>query len=167
MASLDGSIALTLPTIPEEVLQKVATGSYYNPHAVLGQHLVNAAGVSDPVTVIRSLRPLATEVSAVLENGARAQLTHLYGGIWQGITITGLNDYVIEARYDDGSVWTADDPYRFSPPSATSTCTSSARAATRSSGRCSAPGSRRSRASIRPRRAPPSQYGLRTPRPCA
>jgi 1,4-alpha-glucan branching enzyme len=115
MASLDGSTALALPPIPEEVLQRVATGSYYNPHEVLGQHLVNAAGVSDPVTVIRTLRPLASEVSAVLENGARTQLTHLYGGIWQGVTITGLNDYVIEARYDDGSVWTADDPYRFAP----------------------------------------------------
>ncbi|SDZ28824.1 1,4-alpha-glucan branching protein GlgB [Herbiconiux ginsengi] len=115
MASPDGTTALALPAIPEEILQRVATGSYYNPHEVLGQHLVNAAGVSDPVTVIRTLRPLASEVSAVLENGARTQLTHLYGGIWQGITITGLNDYLIEARYDDGSVWTADDPYRFSP----------------------------------------------------
>jgi 1,4-alpha-glucan branching enzyme len=115
MASPDGTTALALPPIPDEILQRVSTGSYYNPHAVLGQHLVNAAGVSDPVTIIRTLRPLASEVSAVLENGARTQLTHLYGGIWQGVTITGLNDYLIEARYDDGSVWTADDPYRFSP----------------------------------------------------
>ncbi len=115
MATPDGTIALALPEFREEVLQRVASGSYYNPHEVLGQHLVNAAGVSDPVTVIRTLRPLAREVSAVLANGARAQLTHLYGGIWQGVTITGLTDYVIEARYDDDAVWTADDPYRFSP----------------------------------------------------
>jgi len=115
MSHPDGTTALTLPEIPVDVLARVASGSYYNPHEVLGQHLVNATDVSDPVTVIRTLRPLASEVSAVLSNGARAQLTHLYGGIWQGFTLTGLNDYRIEARYDDGSVWTADEPYRFSP----------------------------------------------------
>ena len=74
----DGSTALALPQVSEEVLARVATGSYYNPHEVLGQHLVNAPGVSDPITVIRTLRPLASEVSAVLSNGARTQLTHLY-----------------------------------------------------------------------------------------
>ncbi|WP_171704100.1 1,4-alpha-glucan branching protein GlgB [Herbiconiux sp. SALV-R1] len=115
MPSPDGSTALTLPEIPLDVLQRVAAGSYYDPHAVLGQHLVHAEGVSDPITVIRTLRPLADEVSAVLSNGARAQLTHLWGGIWQGFTLTGLNDYQIEARYADGAVWTADDPYRYSP----------------------------------------------------
>ncbi|MDO9395194.1 MAG: 1,4-alpha-glucan branching enzyme, partial [Herbiconiux sp.] len=111
----DGQTALTLPALPTEVLEQVSSGSYYNPHAVLGQHLVEAEGVSDPITVIRTLRPLATEVSAVLSNGARTQLTHLWGGIWQGFTLTGLNDYTIEARYDDGSAWIADDPYRYSP----------------------------------------------------
>ncbi len=115
MALPDGDTALTLPAIPLDVLQRVSTGSHYNPHEVLGQHLVNAEGVSDPITVIRTLRPLASEVSAVLSNGARAQLTHLYDGIWEGFTLTGLNDYEIEARYDDGAVWTADDPYRYAP----------------------------------------------------
>ncbi|MCS5714456.1 1,4-alpha-glucan branching protein GlgB [Herbiconiux sp. CPCC 205716] len=115
MTTPDGTTALTLPELSEELLAQVANGSYYNPHEVLGQHLVNAEGVSDPITVIRTLRPFATEVSAVLSNGARASLTHLWGGIWQGFTLTGLNDYEIEARYDDGTSWTADDPYRYSP----------------------------------------------------
>ncbi|UFS60967.1 1,4-alpha-glucan branching protein GlgB [Subtercola endophyticus] len=115
MSQIDGLTTLSLPQVPESVLEQVAAGSYFDPHKVLGQHLVHGEGVSDPITVIRTLRPLASEVVAVLSNGARVQLTHLWGGIWQGYTLTGLNDYLIEATYDDGSAWTADDPYRFSP----------------------------------------------------
>ncbi|MEF2975852.1 1,4-alpha-glucan branching protein GlgB [Subtercola sp. YIM 133946] len=115
MSQIDGLTTLSLPQVPESVLEQVATGSYFDPHKVLGQHLVKGEGVSDPITVIRTLRPLAREVVAVLSNGARVQLTHLWGGIWHGFTLTGINDYLIEATYDDGSTWTADDPYRFSP----------------------------------------------------
>ncbi|CAN5156641.1 1,4-alpha-glucan branching protein GlgB [soil metagenome] len=115
MTTIDGLTALTLPEVPEHVLQQVSTGSYYDPHAVLGQHLVDPGSDGDPITVIRALRPLAAQVAAVLSNGARTQLTHLYGGIWQGFTITGIDDYVIDATYSDGSTWTADDPYRYTP----------------------------------------------------
>jgi 1,4-alpha-glucan branching enzyme len=115
MPTPDGTTALTLPEIPVEVLARVSTGSYYNPHAILGQHPLTSSGVSDPLMVIRTLRPLASQVSAVLSTGAHIELTHLYGGIWQGFTLTGPEDYLIEARYDDGSNWTSDDPYRFTP----------------------------------------------------
>ncbi|RFA08735.1 1,4-alpha-glucan branching enzyme [Subtercola boreus] len=115
MSQIDGLTALSHSDVPEHVLQQVATGSYYDPHSVLGQHLVDPSSEGDAVTVIRTLRPLASEVSAVLANGARTSLQHLYGGIWQGFTITGLEDYTIDATYDDGSVWSADDPYRFAP----------------------------------------------------
>nr|WP_157127121.1 1,4-alpha-glucan branching protein GlgB [Cnuibacter physcomitrellae] len=115
MSTPDASTALDLPAIDDGVLAAVGTGSYYDPHSVLGQHEVHAPGLSDPVTVIRTLRPLAEEVSAVLSTGARVQLTHLAHGIWQGFTLTGRDDYRIEARYADGGVWTADDPYRFAP----------------------------------------------------
>ena len=104
-----------VPALASDVLAAVAAGRYYNPHEVLGQHLVNAPGVSDPLTVIRSLRPLATEVTAVLESGARVDLAHLSDGIWQGVSTVGLGDYVVEARYENADTWTVDDPYRFLP----------------------------------------------------
>jgi 1,4-alpha-glucan branching enzyme len=114
MSTLDGAGVLSIPDLPRDILDKVAAGSYHNPHGVLGQHPIEGAG-ADGVTVIRTLRPLAKSVVAVLASGARTELTHLHGGIWQGYTLTGLSDYTIEARYDDDSVWASDDPYRFSP----------------------------------------------------
>jgi 1,4-alpha-glucan branching enzyme len=115
MSRPDADAVLHLPDLPTEVLDQVAAGSYYDPHSVLGQHPIRSAGVSDAVTIIRTFRPLAEQVTAVLASGARSELTHLHGGIWQTFTLTGLSDYTIEARYPDGSVWAADDPYRFSP----------------------------------------------------
>jgi 1,4-alpha-glucan branching enzyme len=114
MSTLDGASVLSIPDVPRDVLDKVAAGSYYDPHSVLGQHPIEGAG-ADGVTVIRALRPLAKSVVAVLASGARTELTHLHGGIWQGYTLTGLSDYTIEARYDDDTVWASDDPYRFPP----------------------------------------------------
>ncbi|AAT89101.1 glycogen-branching enzyme [Leifsonia xyli subsp. xyli] len=107
--------AAALPGIDDAVLHAVATGSYHDPHSVLGQHQVAAAGIADPVTVIRTLRPLAEAVFAVLPTGAYLELAHLAHGIWQGVDIAGPGAYEIEARYADGSAWSADDPYRFLP----------------------------------------------------
>ncbi|HEY0247786.1 MAG TPA: alpha-amylase family glycosyl hydrolase, partial [Gryllotalpicola sp.] len=106
---------MTLPRIADDTLRAIAEGRHHEPHAVLGQHPIAAGRVTDPVTVIRALRPLARRVTAVLDSGPRVELAHLGHGIWQGVSITGLADYLIEASYDDGSVYTADDPYRFSP----------------------------------------------------
>jgi alpha-1,4-glucan:alpha-1,4-glucan 6-glycosyltransferase len=116
----EGRAAIELPALADELLAAVAAGAHHDPHAVLGQHLVAAgaevsSGVADPVTVIRALRPLATEVTAVLATGARVELTHLAHGIWQGFSLLGLQDYSLEAHYADASTWTADDPYRYSP----------------------------------------------------
>ncbi|HWU48046.1 MAG TPA: 1,4-alpha-glucan branching protein GlgB [Humibacter sp.] len=92
----------------------VASGVHHNPHTVLGQHRF-APEVTDPLTVIRALRPLATEVTAVLDTGARVELAHVGHGIWQGTQTLGLTDYLIEARYPDAPAWVADDPYRYAP----------------------------------------------------
>lgn len=111
----EGAAAVDLPALDDALLAAVATGSHHDPHAILGQHQVAAPGVADPITVIRALRPLAAEVVAVLPTGAHIELAHVGHGIWQGVDIVGPGAYLIEARYDDGSVWTADDPYRFLP----------------------------------------------------
>ncbi|PPF59533.1 1,4-alpha-glucan branching enzyme [Rathayibacter sp. AY1C2] len=111
---VDGTAAIALPDIPEWVLQQLATGSNALPHDVLGQHLVAAPGVSDPVTVVRVRRPLAEKVAVVLATGARVELSHLSDGIWQGFHVLGPQAYTVEARYGGGGEWTAEDPYRFS-----------------------------------------------------
>ena len=107
-----------LPQIDADVLWAVAEGRFYNPHDVLGQHRVEVAGPkkkADEVVVIRARRPLAREVVAVLSSGARIELAHVVGGIWEGAHTLGLQDYTIETTYDDGQMWIADDPYRFAP----------------------------------------------------
>lgn len=115
MSKIDGELGIELPQLPLETLQRVATGSYHDPHSVLGQHQVAANGVSDQVTVIRALRPLAESVQAVLPSEARIELAHIGEGIWQGFSVLGPSDYEIEARYSGGSVWRSDDPYRYQP----------------------------------------------------
>jgi 1,4-alpha-glucan branching enzyme len=104
-----------LPTVPVNTLEAITAGRHHNPHEVLGQHLVGAPGVSDPLTVIRALRPLASEVVVHLETGAHVELTHLGHGVWQGFSTLGFSDYTVEARYEGGPPWIADDPYRYMP----------------------------------------------------
>ncbi|MEY9953834.1 1,4-alpha-glucan branching protein GlgB [Leifsonia sp. EB34] len=111
----EGAAAVDLPALDDGVLRAVAAGSYHDPHSVLGQHQVAAAGVEDPITVIRALRPLAEAVFAILPTGAHIELAHLGHGIWQGVDIVGPGAYELEARYAGGSTWTTDDPYRFLP----------------------------------------------------
>jgi 1,4-alpha-glucan branching enzyme len=104
-----------LPRVDSHVLWAVSAGSYFDPHSVLGQHEVTPEGFSEKVFVIRTRRPLALEVTAVLASGARISLSHVEHGIWEGAHVVGFQDYEIETRYEDGNVWTAVDPYRFVP----------------------------------------------------
>ncbi|OII40923.1 1,4-alpha-glucan branching protein GlgB [Plantibacter sp. MMLR14_011] len=106
---------LPLPSVEDWILDAVAEGRYHDPHEILGQHLVDLGGVSDPLVVVRARRPLAEQVTAVLANGARVELAHVRAGIWQGFHVDGIIDYTLDARYSDGSIWNADDPYRFAP----------------------------------------------------
>ena len=107
--------APTLPDIPDEALVAVASGLHTGPHSVLGQHPVHQEGGSGDLVVVRAFRPLARQVVAVLDTGVRVDLAHLAHGVWQGWHTEGLQDYVLEASYDDGGTWTTDDPYRYLP----------------------------------------------------
>jgi 1,4-alpha-glucan branching enzyme len=104
-----------IPTPDQGLLAAIAEARYHDPHAVLGQHVVAPEGVEDRLTVIRVLRPLAQAVSVTLATGARLSLAHIGYGVWQGYSVLGVGPYTVEARYDDGTVWTAEDPYRFTP----------------------------------------------------
>ncbi|MDQ1582887.1 MAG: 1,4-alpha-glucan branching enzyme [Microbacteriaceae bacterium] len=111
----EGIAAIEMPPLRDELIAAVAEGRHHDPHSVLGQHVVGAPGIADPITVIRTLRPLASEVIAVLANGSRIELGHLAHGVWQGFSLLGPMDYEIEAHYPDAPGWSADDPYRYAP----------------------------------------------------
>ena len=102
------------PQISSDVLAAVADGRYYDPHTVLGQHEITV-GKKNTLTLIRTRRPLATEVVAVMNSGARVELSHIGHGIWEGAHTLGLSDYEIETHYPDGQEWVARDGYSFAP----------------------------------------------------
>ena len=94
--------------VDPETLHRVATGTHYDPHAVLGPH-VGSGGVT-----VRTLRPLASGVVIVTPD-ARVVATHEQDGIWVAV-VAGqvVPDYRVESTYD-GPPTVQDDPYRFLP----------------------------------------------------
>ncbi|MCI2958158.1 1,4-alpha-glucan branching protein GlgB [Agromyces atrinae] len=106
--------APVFPTLDPSIVEAVGNGVHHDPHSVLGSHRV-AQATGEPATVIRARRPLAREVDAVLDSGDRIPLAHIGWGVWEGGRVGDVGDYLLDARYDDGSDWTSDDPYRFAP----------------------------------------------------
>ena len=99
--------------VPQDVLSRIAAGSFHAPHAVLGAHL----GEDGSVT-IRTLKHLATGVTAITPNGS-VPLHHEFHGVWVvALPATeegGVPDYRLEVEYGDGHMVTVDDPYRYMP----------------------------------------------------
>ncbi|GAA1061193.1 1,4-alpha-glucan branching protein GlgB [Agromyces bracchium] len=103
------------PSVPDDLLLAVAEGRHHDPHQVLGQHGFESPGEGGAHTVIRVRRPLAASVTALLDDGAELGLAHVGHGVWAGAGTFGPTGYRVRARYDDGTEWTADDPYRYAP----------------------------------------------------
>ncbi|MGB4779221.1 1,4-alpha-glucan branching protein GlgB [Microbacterium sp.] len=99
-----------MSTISDEILDTVATGSYYAPHDVLGPHQL-----ADGSWVIRARRPLARTVTAVLADGAEIALSHVRSGVWEGTAAQQPRAYDIVTTYDGGPAFRVDDPYRHLP----------------------------------------------------
>ncbi|PVW06443.1 1,4-alpha-glucan branching enzyme [Microbacterium sp. Gd 4-13] len=97
-------------TPDDVVLDTIATGSYHDPHSVLGVHTD-----ADGTGVVRTRRPLASTVTAELADGSSVEFSHLRAGIWEADIAAAPGRYTITATYDDGSSHTADDPYRHVP----------------------------------------------------
>ena len=86
----------------------VAAGRHHDPHSVLGPHLADGA------VTIRTLRPLATSVCAIIA-ATRFGFTHEIDGIWScTLDLLQVPDYRIEVTYG-ADVRVTDDPYRFLP----------------------------------------------------
>jgi 1,4-alpha-glucan branching enzyme len=96
-------------------IDAIVAGHHHNPHSILGAH-ETANGVT-----IRALRPLAASVTAVLPDGSRYPMPHLYQGVFAVTlpgSVTAVPDYRLEVTYDtpDGKPrLLQDDPYRHLP----------------------------------------------------
>ncbi|MET0297729.1 MAG: 1,4-alpha-glucan branching enzyme, partial [Microbacterium sp.] len=101
-------------TTDTDLLERVASGSHHDPHAVLGLHPgTDAAG--DAIWTVRTRRPLARTVTAVFADGSEVPLEHVHAGIWEGAHVGDADAYEIVATYPDGADFTSDDPYRHAP----------------------------------------------------
>jgi 1,4-alpha-glucan branching enzyme len=96
-------------------IEQLTRGEHGQPHAILGPH-----PEGDGVT-IRTFKPLARTVTAVLAGGTRVPLEHEYEGVWvgeatvaDGVKPGDVPDYRVEVDYGEGAI-TVDDPYRFLP----------------------------------------------------
>ncbi|WP_432522669.1 1,4-alpha-glucan branching protein GlgB [Kineococcus sp. SYSU DK006] len=91
-------------------LARAAAGAHWSPHSVLGAH-----PHGDAVTY-RVLKPFASSVTVVTEDGSRIGLVHEYDGVWVGVHPGGtVGDYRVEVSYPDSGPHLVDDPYRFLP----------------------------------------------------
>ncbi len=95
--------------IGTDALTAVAESRYHDPHAVLGMH------PDDGDVVVRALRPLAASVTASLSDGRTIALAHVTDGVWEGRGAGPARAYRLDTVWEDGSTWSVDDPYRFTP----------------------------------------------------
>lgn len=101
-------------TPTDQILDAVATGSYHDPHTVLGIH-PDTDAEGNKTWIVRARRPLARSVTAVFADGTRVPLEHVRAGIWEGTRAGALARYELHTSYAQGPDYIADDPYRHSP----------------------------------------------------
>jgi 1,4-alpha-glucan branching enzyme len=99
-----------MTSVSESEIRRLVDGAHHDPHALLGAH-----PGPDGVT-IRTLRPLASSVEAVLADGTRHPLRHESHGLFAAtLPLTEVPDYRLAVAYGDGPAHLCDDPYRFWP----------------------------------------------------
>ncbi len=103
----------TLNLVPDPgELSRLVAGMHHNPHSILGAHEYTDH------TVIRTLRPHALEVAALV-GGVSHPMTHVDAGLWAvALPFTDLVDYRLQITYPttDGTyTHTVADGYRFLP----------------------------------------------------
>ncbi|HEY1511768.1 MAG TPA: 1,4-alpha-glucan branching protein GlgB, partial [Solirubrobacteraceae bacterium] len=99
-------------TVAAQELDALVRREHGNPHAVLGAHPRNGG------VVIRALRPAASSITAVLEDGSTVELESIHaGGVFEGV-VDGAElplRYRLDIDYGQSGSFTIDDPYAFTP----------------------------------------------------
>ncbi|MCS3780580.1 1,4-alpha-glucan branching protein GlgB [Tsukamurella ocularis] len=94
--------------VDPDTAARLLSGAYHDPHAILGAHPTSRG------TVLRTLKPGATAVAAVI-GGESYPLAQLQGALWGAeVPISDLADYRYEVLYPAGPTVVADG-YRFLP----------------------------------------------------
>ncbi len=102
---------MTQPELSLGEIERIVAGQHHDPHSVLGAH-PGPDGV-----VIRALRPQATSVAALLDDGRRLPMTHVHKGVF-AVTVPDekVPGYRIAATYPGSELEEVrDDPYRYLP----------------------------------------------------
>jgi 1,4-alpha-glucan branching enzyme len=87
-------------------LSKLVKGEHGDPHHILGLH----------GTTVRAWRPGARTMRVVPAGGAPIEMrARTEPGVFEAEVPPGTEAYQVEATFDDGTVVTYDDPYRFWP----------------------------------------------------
>ena len=99
-------------TLATRDIDALVRREHYNPHSVAGAHPI------DEGVVIRALRPAASTVTALLDDGNRHELQLIHpGGVFEGV-IEGVElplHYLLEVSYGRAGTFTIEDPYAFTP----------------------------------------------------
>jgi 1,4-alpha-glucan branching enzyme len=99
-------------TVDSAELERLVRREHANPHGVLGAH-PSADGV-----IVRALRPAATGISVVLDDGSTVELTQIHpGGVFEGV-VEGAElplHYRLNVDYGAAGSFTIEDPYAFLP----------------------------------------------------
>src|SRR5690625_5548904 len=92
-------------------LGSAATGSYHDPHSVLGAHSYEGA------VTVRTLKPFAHAVEVLTPDGEAHPMVHEYDGIWAvALDRPGLPSYLLRVTWTEGEEpVTLEAPYRFLP----------------------------------------------------
>ncbi|GAB3134795.1 1,4-alpha-glucan branching protein GlgB [Tsukamurella serpentis] len=94
--------------VAPESVARLLSGEHYDPHSILGAHPTPTG------TVLRTLKPGATAVAAVI-GGEHFPLARIDGPLWgTEVPIEDLIDYRFEVQYPAGGTVVADG-YRFLP----------------------------------------------------
>ena len=105
MSSEAPSPAPTPRPVDADDLARAAAGAHWSPHSVLGAH-----PDGDALTY-RVLKPFASAVTVVTEDGSRVGLVHEYDGVWVGVQPGGVvGDYRVEVTYPGAEPVVLDDP---------------------------------------------------------
>ncbi|GAA3758017.1 1,4-alpha-glucan branching protein GlgB [Salinactinospora qingdaonensis] len=92
-------------------IDRIVDGHHHDPHSILGAH------PSPDGATVRTLRPMAYSVHAVLADGNQVELPHLHRGVFAGtLNVAEAGDYRLAVRYsatDEAHI--IDDPYRYLP----------------------------------------------------